>query len=97
MSPVKLCGTPCDGRIGQGHVSEPRSLGSSEILNLVSYVIAQEAKTKVIEVDVVDPFAVQRARTYLYTDSYDDGTLPCIDCIVAETNVLQHSSDNRMP
>jgi hypothetical protein len=53
----------------------------------------QEAKTRVVEVDVVDSSALQRAFSYLYTGIYDDETLPLIDYVVSETNGLQDSAD----
>ena len=63
-------------------------------MNLVSYVVMQEAKTRVVEVDVVDSSALQRTLSYLCTDVYDDETLPLIDYVAAETNNLQHTPDD---
>ena len=53
----------------------------------------QEAKTKVVAVDVVDTCTLQRTLTYLYTDIYDDERLPSIDYAASETNDLLDKSD----
>ena len=46
--------------------------------------------------DVVDSSALQRTLSYLYTDSYDDETLPHINYIAPDTNDLQQSSDSEV-
>ena len=63
-------------------------------MNSIPYVVVQEAKTSVVEVDVVDPSALQRTLSYLYTGSYDDEILPLIDYVASEMDVLQDNTDS---
>ena len=66
-------------------------------MNVNSHVLMQEAKTRVVEVDVVDPSALQRTLSYLYTDMYDDEKLPMIDYVASEMNVLPHGAEGKTP
>jgi len=58
----------------------------------LTYVAVQEARTKVIEVDVVDASTLLRVLTYLYTGGYNDEKLPSVDYMELETDDAQSQS-----